>query len=231
MSVKYLDFYRLWRYNSKKALEVITVEDNRTYYYGRVSSTDQNLDRQLEAFYSLGAIDRFIITDKASGKDFDRPGYASLKSATGLRRGDTLVVKSLDRLGRNKEAIKKELQWFKDAGIRLKIIDLPTTMMDLPEGQDWIIDMVNNILLEVLSSMAEQERLTIKKRQAEGIACAKEKGRHLGRPAATYPKGWNDVYCSWKRKELTAKAAIEKLNLKRATFYNLVNRFEHEQQQ
>lgn len=231
MSIKYIDFYRPWRYNSKKALEVITVEDNRTYYYGRVSSTDQNLDRQLEAFYSLGAIDRFIITDKASGKDFDRPGYASLKSATGLRRGDTLVVKSLDRLGRNKEAIKKELQWFKDAGIRLKIIDLPTTMMDLPEGQDWIIDMVNNILLEVLSSMAEQERLMIKKRQAEGIACAKEKGKHLGRPAATYPQGWNDVYCSWKRGELTAKAAIQKLNLKRATFYNLVNRFEHEQQQ
>ena len=82
------------------------MEDNRTYYYARVSTTDQNLDRQLEAFYRLGATDRYIITDKASGKDFERPGYASLKSATGLRRGDTLVIKSLDRLGRNKEAIK-----------------------------------------------------------------------------------------------------------------------------
>lgn len=205
------------------------MEDNRTYYYARVSTTDQNLDRQLEAFYRLGATDRYIITDKASGKDFERPGYAALKSATGLRRGDTLVIKSLDRLGRNKEAIKKELQWFKDAGIRLKIIDLPTTMMDLPDGQDWIIEMVNNILLEVLSSMAEQERLTIKKRQAEGIAVAKEKGKHLGRPAATYPPAWNEVYSAWKKGELTAKAAYETLGLKRATFYNLAARYTQDQ--
>ena len=86
-----------------------------------------------------------------------------------LRQGDTLVIKSLDRLSRNKRDIKTELEWFKDNNIRLKVIDLPTTMMDLPEGQEWVFEMVNNILIEVLGTIAEQERATIKSRQAEGI--------------------------------------------------------------
>ena len=109
--------------------------DSRTYYYARVSSKDQNLDRQLSAFYALGASERDIITDKESGKDLERVGYQALKNAM-LRRGDTLIVKSLDRLSRNKCDIHNELQYFKENGIRLKVIDLPTTMMDLPEGQE-----------------------------------------------------------------------------------------------
>ena len=108
--------------------------DSRTYYYARGSSKDQHLDRQVSAFLALGAGEREIITDKESGKDMERPGYQALKNAM-LRRGDTLVIKSLDRLSRNKCDIKNELQYFKDHGIRLKVIDLPTTMMDLPEGQ------------------------------------------------------------------------------------------------
>ena len=102
--------------------------DNRTFYYARVSSKDQNLDRQITAFKSLGADDRDIITDKESGKDFERAGYQALKNGM-LRQGDTLVVKSLDRLSRNKRDIKKELEWFKENDIRVKIIDLPTTMI------------------------------------------------------------------------------------------------------
>ena len=131
--------------------------DSRTYYYARVSTKGQNLDRQLSAFRSLGAQEREIITDKESGKDLDRVGYQALKS-TILRRGDTLVVKSLDRLSRNKSDIYNELRYFKEQGIRLKVIDLPTTMMDLPEGQEWVFEMVNNILTEVLGTIAEQER-------------------------------------------------------------------------
>ena len=138
---------------------------SRTYYYARVSSKEQNLDRQIAAFKALGAQDREIITDKESGKDLNRAGYAALKNAM-LRRGDTLVVKSLDRLSRNKCDIKNELQYFKDNGIRLKVIDLPTTMMELPEGQEWVFEMVNNILIEVLGTIAEQERETIRKRRA-----------------------------------------------------------------
>ena len=112
--------------------------EHRTYYYARVSTKEQNLDRQLAAFRSLGASEREIITDKESGKDLDRKGYQALKS-TILRSGDTLVIKSLDRLSRNKQDIHNELQFFKDNGIRLKVIDLPTTMMDLPEGQEWVL--------------------------------------------------------------------------------------------
>lgn len=141
-----------------------------TIYYGRVSSKDQNLARQIEAFKRLGAKDDEIITDKESGKNFEREGYQALKSVMGLRRGDTLVVKELDRLGRNKADITSELQYWKNKGVRVKVIDLPTTMIDIPDGQEWILEMVNNILIEVLGTIAEQERLKIRSRQAEGIA-------------------------------------------------------------
>lgn len=113
--------------------------ENRIYYYARVSTKEQNLDRQLAAFKALGASERDIITDKESGKNLDRAGYQALKT-TMLRTGDTLVVKSLDRLSRNKGDIKAELQYFKEHGIRVKIIDLPTTMTDFPTGQEWVLE-------------------------------------------------------------------------------------------
>ena len=194
--------------------------NSRTYYYARVSSKEQNLDRQIAAFLSLGAEERDIITDKESGKNLDRAGYQALKNAM-LRRGDTLVIKSLDRLSRNKTDIKSELQYFKDNGIRLKVIDLPTTMMELPEGQEWVFEMVNNILIEVLGTIAEQERTTIRQRQAEGIAAAKAKGKKLGRPAVAVPENWDDVYASWKNGEITAKEAMKRTGLKRTSFYKI----------
>jgi len=195
--------------------------ESRTYYYARVSSKDQNLDRQISAFMALGASERDIITDKESGKDLNRPGYQALKNAI-LRPGDTLVVKSLDRLSRNKTDIHNELQYFKENGIRVKVIDLPTTMMDLPEGQEWVFEMVNNILIEVLGTIAEQERATIRSRQAEGIAAAKEQGRKFGRPSLTFPDNWKSVYTSWKSGEITAKKAMELTDTKRTSFYKLV---------
>lgn len=204
--------------------------DTRTYYYARVSSREQNLDRQIAAFISLGAQERDIITDKESGKDLNRTGYQALKNAM-LRRGDTLIIKSLDRLSRNKSDIKNELQYFRDNGIRLKVIDLPTTMMQLPEGQEWIFDMVNNILIEVLGTIAEQERATIRKRQAEGIAAAKAKGKKLGRPALEIPENWNTVYLLWKNGEITAKAAMAQTGLKRTTFYKLATSMQREVEQ
>lgn len=195
--------------------------DSRTYYYARVSSKEQNLDRQISAFVTLSAQERGIITDKEIGKDLNRTGYTALKNAM-LRKGDTLVVKSLDRLSRNKSDIKNELQFFKDSGIRLKVIDLPTTMMDLPTGQEWVFEMVNNILIEVLGTIAEQERETIRKRQAEGIEAAKQKGKKLGRPSLVFPANWNEVYSSWKSGEITAKTAMEQTDTKRTRFYKLV---------
>ena len=174
----------------------------------------------------MGAEEREIITDKESGKSLDRSGYQALKNVI-LRKGDTLVVKSLDRLSRNKADIRNELQFFKGKGIRLKVIDLPTTMMDLPEGQSWVFEMVNNILIEVMGTIAEQERLTIKQRQAEGIAAAKAKGKRLGRPPMKKPENWVQVYGSWKRGEITARKAIEMLGMKTATFYKLVRTVEN----
>ena len=196
--------------------------EHRTYYYARVSSSDQNLDRQIQAFRDAGANDSQIISDTKSGKDLDRPGYKHLKENL-LRRGDTLVVKSLDRLSRSKTDIKNELQYFKEAGIRVKILDLPTTTIEVADGQEWVIEMVNNILIEVLGSMAEQERITIHQRQAEGIAAAKAKGKHMGRPAAVKPKNWDAVMNQWQIGEITARQAMTMTGLSRSTFYRLAN--------
>lgn len=194
--------------------------EQRTYYYARVSSKEQNLDRQIAAFAALGAQERDIITDKESGKNLDRTGYTALKTAL-LRRGDTLVIKSLDRLSRNKTDIKNELQFFKENGIRLKVLDLPTTLIEYPAGQEWVLDMVNNILVEVLSSIAQQERETIRQRQAEGIAAAKAKGKCFGRPKAQKPDNWNEVIAKWEAGEITAVEAMRQTGIKRSTFYKL----------
>lgn len=196
---------------------------NKIYYYARVSSKGQNLDRQIEKFKKLGADDRDIITEKKSGKNIeDREAYKAMRNQL-LRNGDTLVIASLDRLGRNKANIKEELEYFKSNNIRVKTLDIPTTMVDFPQGQEWVLDMVNNILIEVLGSIAEQERETIKKRQAEGIAAAKKKGTvKFGRPKATKPNNWDEVITQWKNKEITAVKAMELLNLTKNTFYKLV---------
>ena len=193
---------------------------SRTYYYARVSTRDQKLDRQLKAFRAMGASDRDIVTDKESGKDLERPGYQALKTKM-LRPGDTLIVYSLDRLSRSKADIRNELQWFKDNGIRLKVIDLPTTMTEWPEDQEWVQDMVNNILIEVLGTIAEQERLTIRRRQREGIEVAKAKGKRFGRPALPLPQNWNEVYSRWRAGEITAKKAMALTGTKPTHFYKL----------
>ncbi|MGH4125297.1 MAG: recombinase family protein [Clostridium sp.] len=195
----------------------------RIYGYARVSTKEQNLDRQtieLEKYVD----EKYIFTDKQSGKDMDRPQYQLLRKIA--QRGDTIYIKSLDRLGRNKQQIKDELEYYKSEGIRVKILDIPTTMMDIQEGQEWLIDMINNLLLEVLSTMAEQERINIRTRQSEGIAIAKAKGKHLGRPKAEYPKDWEKVYVKWKEGEITAVNSMEQLGLKKNTFYKLVKQHE-----
>lgn len=191
------------------------------YGYARVSTREQNLDRQIAALREYVADERDIITDKESGKDFDRTGYQYLRERL-IRPGDTLIVKSLDRLGRNKEQVMEELRHYRSDGVRVKILDLPTTMIDLPGGQDWIVEMVNNILIEVLASIAEQERLTIRQRQAEGIAEAKKQGRPLGRRKTDLPDEWEEVTGMWKSGSITAVQAMDRLGLKKSTFYRMV---------
>lgn len=205
--------------------------------YARVSTREQNLDRQIKALLQYVESD-MIVTDKASGKDLNRAGYQSLKVGIGkLVKGDTLYIKSIDRLSRNKEEAKKELQYFKDNGIRVKIIDMPTTMTEFPKEQEWINDMITNIMIEVLASIAQNERETTRKRQQEGLNAmdidettgkriSKKTGRPVGRPSAEYPKNWEKIYTQWKNKEITARQAMNILDLKPNTFYKLVKQYE-----
>lgn len=192
----------------------------KVYGYARVSTREQNLDRQIAALRQYIADERDIITDKESGKDFNRPGYQYLREAL-LRPGDTLIVKSLDRLGRNKQQVKQELEYYKAMGVRVKIIDLPSTMADFPKGQEWMGEMVNNIMIEVLATIAEQERLTIRQRQAEGIAEAKKQGRQLGRKKTDRPEDWDEITGLWKSGSITAVQAMDRLGLKKSTFYRM----------
>lgn len=196
--------------------------NSEVWAYGRVSSSGQNLDRQLAKFREMGIDDRHIITEKKSGKDIEgREAYLALRNQM-LRSGDTLAICSIDRLGRNKEQIKKELEYFKQEGIRVKILDIPTTLIDFPQGQEWVCDMVNNILIEVLGSIAQRERETIKSRQAEGIAEAKKKGEvKFGRPRAEKPDNWDEVFSKWQAGEITAVKAMELTGTTKSTFYKL----------
>lgn len=193
----------------------------KKYGYARVSTREQNLDRQIAALREYIPDERDIITDKESGKSMDRPGYQYLRERL-LREGDTLVVKSIDRLGRNALQIKEELQRFRRMGVTVQIIDLPTTMTDWPDEQKLIGEMINNILIEVYSMIAEQERLTIRQRQAEGIAAAKAQGKNLGRRAVQPPEGFDDVVRRWRAGEITAAEAMRQTGVKKTTFYKLV---------
>lgn len=196
--------------------------ENRNYYYARVSSTGQNLARQIEAFKTYGASDREIVTDKQSGKDMDRPGYQALKN-TLLRNGDTLTITSLDRLSRNKNDIKEEIRWFQEHGIRLRVLNIPTTLRDAPEGQEWVADMVTNILVEVLAAMAEEERRNIRNRQAEGIAAKRNRSdwKDYGRPHVQVPDNWHQIMQQWRAGEITAVEAMRLTGVRKTTFYKL----------
>lgn len=192
--------------------------------YIRVSTKEQNLDRQFMALQSYVTDEKYIYSDKASGKDMEREGFQNMLKA--MREGDTLYIKSIDRLGRNKQQIKDYLEYFKKEGIRVKIIDLPTTMQDVPAGQEWVIDMINNIIIEVYTSIAQQERETIRQRQREGIDVAKSKGKHLGRPVMELPKEWDKLYKEWKDGKIKAVEFMDKVDMKKATFYKKVKEYE-----
>lgn len=201
------------------------MSESRIMGYARVSSAEQSLARQLVELKKY-VPEENIVTDKQSGKDLNRPGYQALKGALGLRRGDVLVIKSLDRLSRNKQEMKQELQWFKEHGIRLKVIDLPTTMIQFDAGQEWIQDMVNNILIEVLSSIAQEERNTIRKRQREGIEAARSAGVRFGPPDKGYPEEWESYYSRYKQGEITRKYVLEKLGIGVDRFKYLKKKYE-----
>lgn len=194
--------------------------DNRIYGYARVSSREQNEDRQIEALKNFGVSNENIIVDKCSGKDTEREGYQYLKRQI-LRNGDTLVIKELDRLSRNKNDIKHELEYFKDLGVHVKILDIPTTLTDFPSDLMWVMDMINAILIEVLGSIAENERNKIRSRQREGIEAAKNRNVKFGRPKMNIPDNWDSIHAKVEEKELTVSQAIKLLNISRSSYYRI----------
>ena len=196
--------------------------DNRIYGYARVSTREQNTDRQIEALMKFGVPEQQIIIDRASGKDTEREGYQYLKRQI-LRSGDTLVIKELDRLSRNKADIKRELETFKEMGVRVKILDIPTTLTNFPPEQLWIQDMVTAILIEVLGSIAENERLKIRTRQREGIEAANKKNVRFGRPPKTLPENWREVMTAVKRGEMRPVDAMRELGMSKSSFYRVFN--------
>lgn len=192
------------------------------YGYVRVSTKDQNEDRQLAVLHELGLSDKQIYTDKQSGKDFNRPQYKRLVKR--LREGDTLYVKSIDRLGRNYEEILEQWRFItKTKKADIVVIDMP--LLDTRRGKDLMGTFVSDLVLQILSFVSENERVNIRQRQAEGIAAAKAQGKKFGRPPGKMPDNFYEVYQQWKSGKCTITEAAEACGLPRSTFYGMASRF------
>lgn len=193
------------------------------YGYARVSSKEQNLDRQIIALQAAGVEERYIYCDKQSGKDFDRRAYNTLvgtpQTAPVLRAGDILVILSLDRLGRNYEAVRQQWEHItKEIGADIEVLDMPLLSTAESNGsldRRFIADLV----LQILSYVAEKERRNTRERQRQGIEAAKAKGKRLGRPEIEKPDNWESVYKRWRAREITAVEAMRETGLKKGTFY------------
>lgn len=191
-----------------------------TYGYIRVSTREQNIDRQKIALTEFGVSQAHIYVDRLSGKDFNRPSYRRLVKK--LKPGDTLVIKSIDRLGRNYDEILE--QWraiTKAAGADIVVIDIP--LLDTRQGKDLTGTLIADLVLQILSYFAEKEREYIRQRQAEGIAAAKARGVVFGRPPKKQPVLYQDVLAMWKRKEISARTAAERLGVAHMIFLKWAN--------
>lgn len=185
------------------------------YGYIRVSTREQNEDRQLIALREVGVTDKFIFTDKQSGKDFNRPKYKQLLRK--LKKDDLLYIKSIDRLGRNYEEILRQWRLLtKDKGVDIVVLDMP--LLDTRRGKDLMGTFLSDIVLQVLSFVAENERTNIRQRQAEGIAAAKARGVKFGRPPKPLPVNFHEVYRRWRSGEITGTAAAKRCGMPLATF-------------
>ncbi|WP_342044336.1 recombinase family protein [Bacillus sp. OTU530] len=199
--------------------------ENRKFGYIRVSAKDQNKARQLQAMKEISISRRDIFIDRQSGKDFNREQYQSLKHH--LRVGDVLYIHSLDRFGRNKEEILNE--WTDiTKNIKADIVVLDMPLLDTTKYQDSLGTFISDLVLQILSWLAEEERERIKKRQREGIDVALKNGIKFGRPKAEISDAFIMVYKEWKAQRITATEAMRRANLKRTTFYKLVKEYEEQ---
>ena len=191
--------------------------------YIRVSTKDQCLDRQLANLKALGIEEKYIYQDKQSGKDFNRIGYQYMKKC--IEPGDTLVIKELDRIGRNQEELKKEWQYFRDNEINVRVLDLPALNINYDdENVKPLVKMINNIIFEIMCWKAQNERETIRKRQAEEIAIAKANNVKFGRPTVKVSDNFIEICKRWNKGEITATDAMLLTGVKRTTFYKMVSK-------
>ena len=189
---------------------------SKVYGYVRVSSTDQNEDRQLIAMQEAGVPKENLFVDKKSGKDFERPNYKRMVRR--LREGDLLYIKSIDRLGRNYEIIQEQWRFLtKEKRIEIVVIDMP--LLDTRRGKDLVGTFLSDIVLQVLSFVAENERTNIRQRQAEGIAAAKARGVRFGRPVKILPANFTDLVERWEKKQMPLKEITTACEISEATFY------------
>ncbi len=196
---------------------------NNFYGYVRVSTLDQNVERQLVELIKWGVLEKNIYCDKLSGKDFNRPQYQKLKRK--LKEGDVLVVKSLDRLGRNYEDIQKEWRDIvKITKADIVIIDMP--ILDTRTNKDLIGTLISDIVLQLLSYVAQAERENIRQRQAEGIAIAKAQGKHLGRYPSPLPDEFFPVYEKWLNREYSLRSASKELGISISQFRTMIKKHE-----
>ncbi|WP_195614382.1 recombinase family protein [Intestinimonas butyriciproducens] len=193
------------------------------YGYIRVSSRDQNEERQLIAMRELKIPGTHIFTDKQSGKDFDRPQYRRLVRR--LKKDDILYIKSIDRLGRNyKEILEQWRVLTKEREVDTVVLDMP--LLDTRWGKDLMGTFLSDIVLQVLSFVAENERANIRQRQAEGIAAAKARGVRFGRPPRPLPENFREVHRQWRNKKITLRQAAEACGMPEGTFYAKAAKFE-----
>ena len=197
--------------------------EQKIYGYIRVSTREQNEDRQVIALREVGVPERNVYIDKQSGKDFERPQYKKLLRK--MKKDDLLYIKSIDRLGRNYAEILEQWRMLtKDKGIDIVVLDMP--LLDTRRGKDLMGTFLSDIVLQVLSFVAENERTNIRQRQAEGIAAAKARGVKFGRPPRPLPDNFYDVHKAWRDKKITLKEAAEACNLPVGTFYGKAIQFE-----
>lgn len=195
------------------------------YGYIRVSSRDQNEDRQMAALRSLPIPQKNIFVDKQSGKDFERPLYK--KMVRRMKKDDLLYIKSIDRLGRNYNEILE--QWrilTKEKGIDIVVLDMP--LLDTRRGKDLMGTFLSDIVLQVLSFVAENERANIRQRQAEGITAAKARGVKFGRPAIPYPDNFEKIHRDWREKKITLSQAADACKMPVGTFYGKARKYENQ---
>ena len=192
------------------------------YGYVRVSTKEQNEGRQMIALREAGVPEKNTFMDKQSGKDFNRPQYRKLLRK--LKKDDLLYIKSIDRLGRNYEEILQQWRYLtKDKGIDIVVLDMP--LLDTRRGKDLMGTFLSDIVLQVLSFVAENERTNIRQRQAEGIAAAKDRGVRFGRPEKEIPTDFGEIVAAWERKQLPISEALTRCDMSEATFYRRLREY------